>query len=193
MEKLLEKHWPHLTIKKVTLLLESSRKKGLVFLKIKARQSLFGLNKLTAQSTTAPFKLFLLPFNQPLVYILMAAGFATLFLAEFVNSTVIFSAVFINAVIGFLQKSKTAMSILAKRQAIIRKLPPLEIYGSITMVLLLLLFAYLPIINLFFASAPIGVDSWLRIIAAGFIIFSVVALEKYVRQKQQLGLTSSPI
>lgn len=58
------------------------------------------------------------------------------------------------------------------------------IYGSLLMIVLQILFTYLPIMNLLFVSAPINVDSWIRIVEASFIIFSIVALKKHIRQKQ---------
>ena len=63
------------------------------------------------------------------------------------------------------------------------------IFGSIAMILLQIMFTYHPIMNHFFSSAPIGFTAWVRIIAASFIIFSIVVLEKYLRQKQLVNLT----
>ncbi len=120
MEKLLSKHWHHLPIKRVFQLLESHAKNGLDIFEINVRQSLFGLNKLTPQKSIGILQLFFQQFNQPLVYILLAAGIATLLLGEYVDSAVIFSVVFINAIIGFLQESKAAkaMTALAKQLTI---------------------------------------------------------------------------
>lgn len=63
------------------------------------------------------------------------------------------------------------------------------IFGSIAMILLQIMFTYLPIMNHFFSSAPIGFTAWVLIILASFIIFSIVVLEKYSRQKQLVNLT----
>jgi len=49
-------------------------------------------------------------------------------------------------------------------------------------------FTYLPFMQLFFASAPIGLDSWLRIVAAGMIIFVLVEVEKaFFRRRAKSG------
>ena len=52
---------------------------------------------------------------------------------------------------------------------------------SIALVLLFqLLFTYTPLMQTFFHTTPIGVDAWLRIFAAGVVIFVAVELEKAV-------------
>lgn len=43
-----------------------------------------------------------------------------------------------------------------------------------------LLFTYLPVMQLFFHSAPLPADAWLRIFAAGILLFFLVELEKLV-------------
>ncbi|WP_417317580.1 cation-transporting P-type ATPase [Emcibacter sp.] len=57
------------------------------------------------------------------------------------------------------------------------------IYGIVGMILLQLLFTYLPLANRIFHTTPISWDAWLRIIGAGIVVFSVVGLEKWIRQK----------
>ncbi|WP_275096445.1 cation-transporting P-type ATPase [Sedimenticola hydrogenitrophicus] len=43
-----------------------------------------------------------------------------------------------------------------------------------------MLYTYLPLMQLFFHSAPLPIESWLRIIAAGVLLFFLVELEKHV-------------
>ena len=58
--------------------------------------------------------------------------------------------------------------------------------GAAAMVLLQLLFTYAPVMNVAFESAPIGVASWLRILAAGFLVTLIVGVEKrIVRRRAQ--------
>ncbi len=52
--------------------------------------------------------------------------------------------------------------------------------GAAAMVLLQLLFTYIPVMNVAFESAPIGVASWLRILAAASVVMLIVGIEKRV-------------
>ncbi len=53
--------------------------------------------------------------------------------------------------------------------------------GVLIMVILQLLFTYVPAMNLFFQSAPISWDAWLRIIVNSLFIYGVVGMEKWIR------------
>ncbi len=113
MESLLSKHWHHLPDDEVTTLLEVEASKGLDTFEVAHRQAHYGENRLTLKKGKSPFILFLLQFNQPLVYILLAAALITLLLQAWVDSGVIFGVVLINAVIGYIQESKALKAIEA--------------------------------------------------------------------------------
>ncbi len=55
--------------------------------------------------------------------------------------------------------------------------------GSIVMICAQLLFTYSPVMNRLFHSAPIGLNSWLQIIAIAVGIYLIVELEKWLRFK----------
>ena len=56
--------------------------------------------------------------------------------------------------------------------------------GAAAMVLLQLLFTYVPMMNVAFESAPIGTASWLRILAAASVVMLIVGAEKrFVRKR----------
>jgi Ca2+-transporting ATPase len=55
------------------------------------------------------------------------------------------------------------------------------IVGSLAMLGAQLLFTYAPVMNRLFHSAPIGVGSWLRILAVATLCFAAVELEKWIR------------
>lgn len=80
---------------------------------IEVFQAKYGKNILTPKKTDGPIKRFLLQFNQPLLYILIIAGFVTFFLKEFADSSVIFGVVIINAIVGFIQEAKALKSLEA--------------------------------------------------------------------------------
>jgi len=71
----------------------------------------FGLNKLPEEKMFSRLKLFLGQFKSPLIYILLIAGIITLILSEYTDSIVIFSAVFLNTIVGYLQESKASQAL----------------------------------------------------------------------------------
>lgn len=118
MDTLLSKHWHHLPRDEVATLLESDAVKGLDMFEVGHRQTHFGANRLTLKKGKSPLVLFLLQFNQPLVYILLGATLITFALREWVDSGVIFGVVLINAIIGFIQESRALKAIEALAHAI---------------------------------------------------------------------------
>lgn len=60
---------------------------------------------------------------------------------------------------------------------------PMIWLGVIAMTLLQILFTYAPFMNQAFHTAPIGPMDWLFIIATGIIIYSIIGIEKYLRNK----------
>jgi len=55
---------------------------------------------------------------------------------------------------------------------------PWVLAGTAAMILLQILFTYLPVMNRLFQSAPIGIVAWLEILAAGVIAYYLVMLEQ---------------
>ena len=116
MESLICKHWHHCPADEVTTLLTTNPSKGLSPFEAKHRLERFGPNSVTAKKQKGPLIRLLLQFHQPLVYILLAAAFITLFLREYVDSSVIFGVVIVNALIGFIQESKAEKAIESLKQ-----------------------------------------------------------------------------
>jgi cation-transporting ATPase F len=54
--------------------------------------------------------------------------------------------------------------------------------GVMSMIALQLIFTYAPLMNRLFASAPIGMDDWARIVAVGLVIYFVIEAEKAWRR-----------
>ena len=113
MNTLLSKHWHHLPRDEIATLLESDAARGLDIFEVAHRQTHYGPNRLTLKKGKNPLLLFLLQFNQPLVYILLGAAAITFALQEWVDSGVIFAVVLVNAIIGFIQESKALKAIEA--------------------------------------------------------------------------------
>jgi len=104
-------NWHQLPATEAARLLDVDLKTGLAGEEVERRQVKFGLNRITSRPGTPAWVKFLQQFNQPLVYILLAAVGVTAFLGEWVDSSVIFGVVFINAIVGFLQEAKAEKAI----------------------------------------------------------------------------------
>jgi Ca2+-transporting ATPase len=108
--------WHELPSEQASGLLESTPATGLQKADVEERLRQFGPNQMSAQKRISEWKRFLLQFHQPLIYILLAATGITVALGEWVDASVIFGVVFINAIIGYLQEAKAekAIDALAK-------------------------------------------------------------------------------
>lgn len=113
MDTLLSKHWHHLPPEEVVILLESYGTKGLDTFELEHRHAHFVPNRLTTIKGKGPLALLFLQFHQPLVYILLAAALITFVLQKWVDSSVIFGVVLVNAIVGFIQESKALKAIEA--------------------------------------------------------------------------------
>ncbi|MBL1175177.1 cation-translocating P-type ATPase [Pantanalinema sp. GBBB05] len=110
--------WHHLSAKEVVQAWETDPETGLSTQAAKERRDRFGANELTAQKGQSAWVRFLQQFNQPLLYILLAAGTVTAFLHEWLDAIVIFGVTILNAVIGFIQESKAENAIAALAESV---------------------------------------------------------------------------
>ena len=99
----------------VLLLLETDPHRGLTSGEAADRLDRFGPNLLPHAEAAGPLRRFLRQFQNPLIYVLLAAGGVALALGEVVDSIVIFGVVLINSVIGFVQESKAEAALDALR------------------------------------------------------------------------------
>jgi cation-transporting ATPase F len=112
-------HWHHLDHGDVARLLGTDPDSGLSEAEVAKRLDHYGPNIVSARHGQPAWVRFLLQFNQPLVYILLAACVVTAFLHEWVDSGVILGVVLVNAVIGFLQESKAEKAIEALSRMVV--------------------------------------------------------------------------
>jgi Ca2+-transporting ATPase len=99
--------------------LETNPEKGLSFDKAIDLQKKFGKNELPKKAPLSQIKILLDQFKSPLVYVLVIAGFITLFFHLYTDAIVIFAAVFLNTIIGFFQEKK-AVSALRELKKIVK-------------------------------------------------------------------------
>ena len=95
-----------LPVHEVILLLETDASRGLTCREANERLQRFGPNVLPPIRRHSSLVRFLLQFHHPLIYILLAATLITVLLGEWVDASVIFGVVLVNAVVGFMQESR---------------------------------------------------------------------------------------
>ena len=99
--------------------LECDLQVGLNAVEVEIRLEEFGPNQMTGRKRTSEWVRFMLQFHQPLIYILLAATAITASLAEWVDASVIFGVVLVNAIVGYLQESKAEKAIEALAKMVV--------------------------------------------------------------------------
>ncbi len=112
---LLEQSWHTETIDSVFRLLDTAPA-GLQSEQVEQRQQRFGDNRLPEAKTHGLLIRFLYQFHNVLIYVLIAAGVVTALLEHWVDASVIFGVVVLNAIIGFVQEGKAEDALRAIRQ-----------------------------------------------------------------------------
>ncbi|WP_008310213.1 cation-translocating P-type ATPase [Leptolyngbya sp. PCC 6406] len=110
--------WHHLEAEAIAQKLDVRSQVGLSSEEAQARLSHYGANALKGKASKPAILLFLLQFNQPLLYILLVAGLIKALLGQWVNAGVIWGVTVINAIIGFVQESKAESAIAALASAV---------------------------------------------------------------------------
>ena len=99
-------NWHYLTPLKAKERLGTDLEKGLSEEEAKKREEEFGKNELPKKKSLSRAKLVLEQIKSPLIYILLIAGAVVLFFREYADAMVIFLAVLLNTVVGYIQESK---------------------------------------------------------------------------------------
>lgn len=110
--------WHHSPAQVVTQQLGVDPDQGLSPQEHQARLERYGPNEIKGKKGKHPLILFLLQFNQPLLYILLIAGLIKALLGSWTNAGVIWGVTVINAIIGFVQESKAESAIAALAAAV---------------------------------------------------------------------------
>ncbi len=109
--------WHSLEADRVIERLATDRDEGLEELELLRRQEKFGPNALTPRVAESSFHRLLRQFQQPLVYVLLAAMVVTIVLHEWADATVIAIVVLVNALIGYFQESNAVKAIASLTRA----------------------------------------------------------------------------
>lgn len=104
-------NWHSKPIEKVSDILEADLKNGLTSTQVQKRIKEFGKNKLPRKKALPKTKIFLNQFKSPLIYILLIAAVITVLLQEYTDSIVLFTVVFVNTLVGFIQENKASQAL----------------------------------------------------------------------------------
>jgi cation-transporting P-type ATPase F len=111
--------WHALPVEKVCHHFQVKPAQGLSTSEAVQRLRQHGPNSVEGKARPPAWKRFLYQFHQPLLYILLGATVLALFLQEWVDASVIFGVVFINAAIGYLQESRAERAIEALSKMVV--------------------------------------------------------------------------
>jgi magnesium-transporting ATPase (P-type) len=98
--------WHALSADEAVAQLGTDTRKGLDADEASSRLHQYGPNRLPEGKRRGPVRRFLSQFNNVLVYVLLIAGFTKLMLDLWIDASIIFAVVVLNAVLGFIQEGK---------------------------------------------------------------------------------------
>jgi len=98
--------WHAMAVDEVVRRLTTDIEKGLDAGEASSRLQKYGPNRLPEGKKRGPFMRLLSQFNNILVYVLVGAGFIKLMLNLWVDASIIFGVVILNALLGFIQEGK---------------------------------------------------------------------------------------
>ena len=104
-------NWHSFGIADISKRLKVNIKKGLSDTEVKKRRKEYGRNLLPGEKPLSKLQIILSQFKSPLIYILVVAGIVVLFFREYTDAIVIFSAVFVNTVVGYIQENKASQAL----------------------------------------------------------------------------------
>jgi magnesium-transporting ATPase (P-type) len=112
------RRWHAIEARDAALHLQVDPARGLDAAEVTKRQARFGPNTPSQRHDRGPLLRLLLQFVQPLVLVLVVAGTITAALGEWIDSSVIFAVVLINAIVGFIQEGKAEAALAALARVI---------------------------------------------------------------------------
>ncbi|MEC4750125.1 cation-transporting P-type ATPase [Methylomicrobium sp. Wu6] len=108
-------NWHALEVDDVIKRLDADRHHGLSSHEASLRVKRFGRNRLPPPRKRSALLRFLLQFHNILIYIMLVAAGTTALLGDWVDTCVLFAAVVVNAIIGFIQEGKAEQAMNAIR------------------------------------------------------------------------------
>jgi magnesium-transporting ATPase (P-type) len=108
-------NWHALSAKEALNKLTTNLQNGLTTSEVLGRQKTYGLNRCMMQKHDGILRRFLRQFHNVLIYILLASALITVYLAQWVDASVIFGVVILSAIFGIIQEGKAEKALAAIR------------------------------------------------------------------------------
>jgi Ca2+-transporting ATPase len=105
-----------LTIDSLVKTLSTNKDEGISDAEALIRSRQFGLNIYKSQKQKSIWRMALAQFNSPIVYLLFAAAFASLYFKNIIEAITIFIVILVNALIGFFMELQARSSMLALKK-----------------------------------------------------------------------------
>src|SRR6478609_1961469 len=103
--------WYAMPVDEVVKTLATGTEKGLSATEASSRLEKYGPNRLPEGKKRGPFVRFISQFNNILVFVLLGAGFIKLMLNLWVDASIIFGVVILNALLGFVQEGRAEQAL----------------------------------------------------------------------------------
>lgn len=103
--------WYNLASDEVLNYFNTDKNKGLSSEDVKKNRELYGSNIISSAKRQSAFVRFFLQIHQPLIYVLIISASIALYLGEYVDASVIYGVVLVNAFMGFFQEDKALKSL----------------------------------------------------------------------------------
>ncbi|MBI1984850.1 MAG: HAD-IC family P-type ATPase [Candidatus Wildermuthbacteria bacterium] len=118
MQSMEEHEWHALSLEETARILETDIQKGLSEDEAKGKRKQYGKNALPEEQIPSRLRIFLGQLKSPLVLILVFAGIITLFLRDYTDSVVIWSAVLLNSLVGYVQEYRATKALTELKKAL---------------------------------------------------------------------------
>jgi len=130
------KTYYNLSINETIEILNTDVQKGLSITEVEKRQKVFGFNKFPERKNISQIEIFFNQFKSSLIYILIIAGIINLIFNRFADFIVIFAAIILNTIVGYIQEAKSSKAlhelkkVLSTKATVVRNGNMLEILSK---------------------------------------------------------------
>lgn len=105
------KDWYNLSNEEILTEFETDKNFGLTLAQVKENREIYGENVISGAKRQSAWKRLFLQIHQPLIYVLLISATIALYLGEYIDASVIYGVVVINALVGFFQEGKALQAL----------------------------------------------------------------------------------